>query len=152
MYEFLEYRVRDAMTFRPITVAATATLGDVERVFEASDHECLPVVEDRDRLLGVITKLDFLRAFSFTRDSMIPRYAEIMKEPVARVMTREPLTVVEDMPLTRVLQWMVSTRHKSFPVVRDDLLLGMISRRDVLRALHRAAGGDRPRDDAVSND
>ena len=37
-----------------------------------------------------------------------------MRRLVASVMTAEPTTVAQDMPLTRVLQMMVATRHKSF--------------------------------------
>jgi CBS domain-containing protein len=115
MYEFLEYQVSDAMSFHPVTVRRTATLAEVEKLFEKYDYDCLPVCDDAGRMLGVIGKLDFLRAFAFTREVMVPRYADIMERPAASVMTAKPLTVTLEMPLTRVLQMMVETRHKSFP-------------------------------------
>jgi CBS domain-containing protein len=76
---------------------------------------------------------------------MVPRYADIMQRPVSSVMTEKPTTVPREMPLTRVLQMMISTRHKSFPVLAGRMLLGMIARRDVVRALRRAATGERAR-------
>jgi CBS domain-containing protein len=40
---------------------------------------------------------------------------------------------------------MVATRNKSFPVVDEDgRLVGMVAREDVMRALRRAAAGERP--------
>jgi CBS domain-containing protein len=142
MYEFVEYQVSDAMTYRPVTVGPETTLAQVEALFEEHDYDCLPVCDGQGDLLGVVTKLDFLRAFAFTRDTMIPRYEDIMQRPAECAMTAEPITVTQDMPLTRVLQLMVCTRHKSFPVTRGKVLVGMISRRDVIRALRRAAAGE----------
>jgi CBS domain-containing protein len=145
MYEFIEYQVADAMTFHPVTVRPDATLADAEALFERYDYDCLPVCDADGRLRGVVSKLDFLNAFAFTADTMVPRYAEIMERPVESIMTRQPTTVPQDMRLTRVLQMLVSTRHKSFPVTAGKMLLGMISRQDVVRALRRAAGGERTR-------
>jgi CBS domain-containing protein len=145
MYEFVEYQVSDAMSFHPVTVRPIATLAEVEALFEKHDYDCLPVCNAAGELQGVVSKLDFLRAFAFTPDVMVPRYEEIMRQPVASVMTAEPTTVAQDMPLTRVLQMMVGTRHKSFPVTAGGMLLGMVSRQDVVRALRRAAAGESAR-------
>jgi CBS domain-containing protein len=145
MYEFLEYQVADAMSYRPVTVGPRSTLAAVEAAFEEHDYDCLPVCNEDGALLGVVTKLDFLRAFAFSAETMVPRYAEIMERPASSVMTAHTITVTPDMPLTRVLQLMVQTRHKSFPVTMGALVIGMIARRDVVRALRRAAAGEHAR-------
>jgi CBS domain-containing protein len=144
MYEFLEYQVADALTLRPVTVGRRTTLAEAEALFERHDFDCLPVVDEDGALVGVIGKLDFLRAFAFGNRTMMPRYEEIMQQPVESVMTLRPTTIAPDMNLTRVLQLMVETRHKSFPVTIGALLIGIVSRGDVVRALRRAATGERP--------
>jgi CBS domain-containing protein len=144
MYEFLEYQVADAMTYHPVTITRATPLTEVQALFEAHDFNCLPVCEE-GVLLGIVTKLDVLKAFAFTTRSMIPRYEEIMRQPAETVMTLRPVTVTPDVTLTRVLQLMAETRYRSFPVVIGALLIGMIAREDVLSALARAARGDRPR-------
>jgi CBS domain-containing protein len=149
MYEFLEYQVADAMTYHPVTIARSTPLADVEALFERHDFNCLPVSED-GALLGIVTKLDVIKAFAFTTRTMVPPYAEIMNQPAESVMTLHPTTVSPDVSLTRVLQLMAETRFRSFPVVIGALLIGMISREDVLRALARAAAGIRPRSGAGS--
>jgi CBS domain-containing protein len=58
---------------------------------------------------------------------------------VESVMATDPLTVSPDMPLTRVLEKIVETRYRSFPVVDNDVLVGVISREDVVTALRKAA-------------
>jgi CBS domain-containing protein len=62
-----------------------------------------------------------------------------MKRTVGDVMTEGVVHVEPAMPLTRVLQLMVSLKIRSFPVLgADRQLLGMISRGDVMRALKQA--------------
>ena len=88
---------------------------------------------------GIVTKFDFLRAFAFTTGQMVPHYDELMKRPVAEVMTEAVVHVEPTAPLTRVLQLMVSLKARSFPVAgAERQLMGIISREDVMRALREA--------------
>jgi CBS domain-containing protein len=144
MYEFLEYQVADAMTYHPVTIGRATPLAEVEALFEQHDFNCFPVSE-AGGLLGIVTKLDLLKAFVFTTRTMVPNYEAIMQRPAETVMTHRPVTVTPDMPLTRVLELMSETRYRSFPVMVGALLIGMISREDVIRALSRAARGERAR-------
>lgn len=138
MYEFLEYRVGDFMSRNGVVVGPNTPLEDAERLFERHDFNLIPVVEGK-RLVGVLTKLDFLKAFSFGPGRLVPHYREILEQKVGAFMMRNPMTVSPDMPLTKVLEKIVATRYRSFPVVEDDNLVGVISREDVVAALHRAA-------------
>ena len=143
MYEFLDYRVSDAMTPDPVQVGPEASLAETEALFEQHDFNALPVVGARGELLGVVTKLDLLRAFCFTDDHMFPPYGQVMAGPVCEVMTADATTVTPRTPLTRVLETLVRTRMKSMPVVDDGRVVGMIAREDVLAALRRAVAGER---------
>ena len=144
MYEFLDYRVLDAMTRDPVQVGPDASLAETEALFEEHDFNALPVVGPSGELLGVVTKLDLLRAFRFTEDHMFPPYEEVMAQPVRQVMTSDATVVTPRTPLTRVLETLVRMRMKSLPVVDDGRVVGMIAREDVLAALRRAVGGERP--------
>lgn len=143
MYEFLDYRVCDAMTSDVVSVRPEASLAEVERLFAAHDFNTLPVLSAEGALIGLVSKLDVLKAFRFTDDHMFPPYEQLMTRPVSDVMSRDVLTVTPRAPLTRVLQKMLDTRNKSFPVVDGDALVGMIAREDVLAALRRAAAGEK---------
>jgi CBS domain-containing protein len=144
VYEFLDYRVVDAMSVPPVTIGPELPVGDAEALLEARDFEALPVVGAQGELLGVVTKLDLLRAFRFSEDRMFPAYEQAMTEPVRTVMTVDAETTTPRAPLTKVLETLVRTRHKSLPVVDDGRVVGVIAREDVLRALRRAVGGERP--------
>ena len=54
------------------------------------------------------------------------------------VMTRNPVSVTPQLPLSRLLQKLVEMRTKSLPVAEDGRLVGIVAREDVLKALRRA--------------
>lgn len=144
VYDFLDYQVEDVMTTSPVTVAPSLSLAETQALFEKHDFNAMPVVEEDGELIGVITKLDLLRAFRFTDEEVFPPYDQIMQRPVAELMSREPATVTPRAPLTRVLEKLLQSRHKSFPVVDGRQLVGVVAREDVLRGLRRAVAGERP--------
>ena len=139
MYEFLHYQVCDAMTADPITIGPDTRLREVEELFENHDFNGVPVIDEQRRLLGVVTKFDLLKAFSFDAHTLVPHYDEIMEQPAATVMSRDPISVAPQLPLSRLLQKLVEMRTKSLPVVENNRLVGIIAREDVLKALRRAA-------------
>jgi CBS domain-containing protein len=138
MYKFLEGKVDQYMTRAVTTVTRQTTMGALEALFEKHDFNSFPVVE-KEKILGIVTKFDFLRAFAFTSGQMVPHYDELMRRPVAEMMTEAVVHVEPKEPLTRVLQLMVSLKTRSFPVIGPGhQLVGMISREDVIRALKEA--------------
>jgi CBS domain-containing protein len=135
MYGFLACTARQFMTRTVITVKRQTTMRELGALFEKHDFNAFPVVE-HGKILGIVSKFDFLRAFAFTSSQVVPHYDELMGRPVADVMTEAVVHVDPASPLTRVLQPMVSLKTRSFPVMSaDSQLVGMISREDVMRAL-----------------
>ena len=144
MYEFLDWQVRDVMS-KPVTIPPDASLQEAEKLLESEGFNALPVVTRTGELLGVITSIDLLSAFGFNDDeSILPQYSEVMKRPVSSVMSAEAQTVPPRTPLTRVLEKLVASRNKSFPVVDEGQVVGVVAREDVMRALRRAEAGERP--------
>lgn len=139
MYEFLQYQVADAMTTNPIVIAPDTKLREVEALFEAHDFNGVPVVNAQHHLLGILTKFDLLKAFSFDTHTIVPQYDDIMEQSADTVMTPKPISVEPQLPLSRLLQKLVEMRTKSLPVVENERLVGIIAREDVLKALRRAA-------------
>ena len=143
MYRFVEYTTGQYMTQEVITVARSTTLRELEQLFERHDFNAFPVVE-AGTMLGLVTKLDFLKAFIFTTGQIVPHYDELMQRVVSDVMTEAVVHLDATTPLTRALQMMVDLKARSFPVIGPDRqLAGMISREDVMRALRDATGAER---------
>ena len=142
MYRFLEATATQYMTCAVTTVARQTTMRELEALFEKHDFNSFPVVEE-GRILGIVTKFDFLRTFAFTTGQMVPHYDELMRRPVAEVMTEAIVHVEPATPLTQVLRLMVNLKSRSLPVFGPDRqLVGMISREDVIRALKEATQDD----------
>jgi CBS domain-containing protein len=138
MYRFLESTAAQYMTKAVKSVTRQCSMGELETLLAQYDFDALPVVED-GKLLGIVTKFDFLRAFAFTTGQLVPSYDALMKRTVGEMMTEGVVHVEPEIPLTRVLQLMVNHRLRSFPVLGPDRqLLGVISRGDVMRALKQA--------------
>ena len=128
MYGFLACTARQFMTRTVTTVEPQTTMSELGGLFEKHDFNAFPVMED-GKVLGIVTKFDFLRAFAFTSSQAVPHYDELMRRPVEDMMTEAIVHVDPASPLTRVLQLMVSLKVRSFPVMNPDgQLEGMISR------------------------
>jgi CBS domain-containing protein len=137
MYGFLACTVSQFMTRTVLTVNRQTTMRELAILFEKHDFNAFPVVENGN-LFGIISKFDFLRAFAFTTNQVLPHYDELMNRPAAEVMTEAVVHVDPISPLTRVLQLMVNLKTRSFPVLNaNDQLEGIISREDVMRALKK---------------
>ncbi len=143
MFRFLKSTAAQYMTPAVKSVTRQCSMGELESLFAQHDFDAFPVVED-GKLLGIVTKFDFLRTFAFTTGQLVPSYDALMKRTVGDMMTEGVVHVEPAAPLTRVLQLMVSLKIRSFPVLGPDRqLLGMISRGDVMRALKQATQGPR---------
>ena len=86
MHRFLECRVDQYMTPTVETVTRQVTMRNLEALFEKHDFNAFPVVE-AGKMLGIVTKFDFLKAFAFTTSQIVPHFDELMGRTVADVMT-----------------------------------------------------------------
>jgi len=143
MYEFLDYQVQDVMS-RAVCIRGETTLAEAEALLEKHGWNGVPVVDAGERPIGFFTSLDLLKAFAFSEDVILPAYERILARPVSEVMTRDVLTVCPRTPLTRALQKLVDTRHKSLAVLDGDRVVGIVAREDVMGALRRAGQGKKP--------
>lgn len=138
MYEFLEETVGNNMTPAVRSVTPETTVGELYRLFAADDFESYPVVRE-DRLVGVVSKLDALKPFAFAQDQILPHYKDGMGTTVDEIMSTEVVAVNSDTRLQRVLQLMIEHRLKSLPVIDQwQSLVGIIARKDVMRAMERS--------------
>ena len=139
MYKFLQQTVEKYMTRNVKTVTRDLSVRELNEMFERDDFNTYPVEEDT-QIVGLVTKFDVLKCFAFTPSQMVPHYDDLMNRTVADIMTSAYIYVAADTRLTRVLQLMVEHRIRSIPVMDNEhRLVGIIARRDVLRALSASA-------------
>ena len=69
LYVLEKLRVRDIMTQEVVTVGGTTSLAEAGQLFLQRKFGCLPVVDDDNRLEGILTVSDLLRAYVEQHDT-----------------------------------------------------------------------------------
>jgi CBS domain-containing protein len=88
-----------------------------------------PVVDEHGSLIGILTQRDCLTIAYRTS------YHGEVAGAVSNYMTREVATISADTDLVEALGRFFESPHRRFAVVEGNQLIGVISRRDLLRAL-----------------
>lgn len=139
------YLVRHVMSRPAIAVEASTQLLDAALTLRTGSIRHLPVVE-HGRLVGLLTDRDIQRC---APSRLIPITEEAYNAvfagtTVARVMTREPLSVSPDLPLTSAIALMQQSRFGCLPVVEGEELVGILTRSDLVDTLQRLLSGQNP--------
>ncbi len=159
-------KVADIMTRRVVSVAPEATILDAVGLMLKHHVSGLPVIDDRGRLVGVVTEGDFLRRPETGTERRRSRWLDAVFGPaegakhyvhshglqVGQVMTDKVVTVAEHEPLDHVVHLMEVHRIKRLPVLRGHKVVGIVSRANLMRALasvHRGARAAAKNDAAV---
>jgi CBS domain-containing protein len=86
----------------------------------------MPVVDRENRVIGMVSEQDLLRAF---RE---PRHLDEIK--VKEIMTKPPIVIKEKTSLEEASKIMEDAHIHRLPVVKDGVLIGTVTRHDLLRA------------------
>lgn len=96
----------------------------IVRIMTKWNFGSLPVVEEDRTLVGLVSEYDVLQAVIEGRD--------LRKISAADIMTRQVLSVTEDMNLVQIANLFQDRYVTRLPVVRDKKLVGLVARRDLL--------------------
>lgn len=113
-------KLGDIMTSDLITLSPEQTAREVAGIFVENRIDSAPVVDKDCRLLGLVTKTHLLRVFSQGMDG---------NTPIGEVMTREVRTCHPEDELGELLYPEVGR----FPIIKDDKVVGMVTRTNLLK-------------------
>jgi len=150
-------RAADVMTTDVITVDPETTVQSLATLLAERGISGAPVVDASGHLVGVISEGDLLHRAEIgtarrhrerRRSWWLDDYAsEVAREyvkdhgrTVKDVMTRDVVTVTEETELADVAALLEVKRIKRVPVVRDDKVVGIISRANIVRAVGATKG------------
>ncbi|HET7342264.1 MAG TPA: CBS domain-containing protein [Methylomirabilota bacterium] len=136
-------RVRDVMAKTPVTIDPEAPLATALAVMRERTLRHLPVTDERGRLIGIVTDRDIRSALFapaiaeyLPSDGRLRSFAaSIERVRVRDVMTWGAVTIGRDAPIAQAAAVMADARVGSLPVVDGEQLVGIVTERDVLRAL-----------------
>lgn len=139
-------RARDLMS-RPVTTVTPAdSVRQAAILLSGNGFTALPVTAEDDVLVGIVTEADVVRD-RFPRDPRYHRPGEPGHDgtdyhcaggkTVGEVMTADVLTAGANADVVDVVATMLATGVRSMPVLDGRRVVGVITRRDLVRALAR---------------
>ena len=120
----------DIMTRNVITMKPTTKVLDAMDILVDNKISGAPVIDDNGAVLGVVTERDLLVSVRFLR--MQPS----RELHVQQFMTKNVITFPEDIPVENLIQVMLCQNIKRIPIVTDNRVVGIVSRRDILKSMH----------------
>ena len=130
--------VRDIMTSPAVTIHPADTVVEAARVLERRSLTSLPVVDGDCRLLGIISESDVIGRLPAPGECADGLRRRADATLVSDVMTHRVVTAAADDDLAGVIALMSGTALKSVPVILNGRVAGMVSRRDIVRAMVHA--------------
>lgn len=145
--------VHDVMSTGVVKAKKTDTVRSVVVKMLSRDCGAIPVVEDDNRLVGMVTVRDVLlplypnygdyihdtvRSRDFTE--MEEGYPEVLAKKVEEIMSTNPLTVSPGDPILQAASYMGLKHFRRIPVVERGQLVGMVSIGDINRGLFLEKG------------
>lgn len=148
---------KDIMTKEVISVHIDTPLLDVAKILAEHNFDGVPVTDNDDKLIGLVTEYDLINKTSAVHLPTLqvilrnlPQFKkeeqhfqqEILSLKVSDIMNKDPLTMPPDMPYDEVIK-LFKEHHRvnPIPVVdKDKKIIGVISRFDVLRPFHVLQG------------
>ena len=126
------------MTAKVVTVAMDDRLEVVKEIFDTMNFHHLLVVDEHEKLCGVLSDRDLLRALSPYVGSAVETARDLatLNKRVHQIMTRHPLTLRPHSSVQEAAGLLLRNRISCVPIVDGDFKpVGIVSWRDLLRAL-----------------
>jgi acetoin utilization protein AcuB len=130
------------MTHNPITLSPDVSIAEAMERMKREKVRRFPVVDKNRKLMGIITYQDLLHASPSTATSLSMWEISYLlaQVKVGEVMTRKVLTTTEDTPLEEAARLMVENQIGSLPVMRNGLIVGIITESDIFRVFLEVFG------------
>jgi IMP dehydrogenase len=115
-------KYESGVVMNPVTIAPTATLGELRELKQRTRFSGIPVVEKNGKVVGIVTNRD-------------TRFAEDANEKVASLMTREVVTVKMDTPIEEARRLLHKHRIERLVIVDEsDRCIGLLTVKDMDKA------------------
>ena len=144
---------KDIMTKEVITVTGNETLQNVAKIFVEKNISGLPVVDEHNRVIGIISEGDlvyqqnpraqpmFINLFDgilqIDRKDFEEEINKIAAYQVDQLMTKHVISAHEDTPVEEIATLMINKKINRLPIVDDEgRLKGLVTRQDIIRSVY----------------
>ncbi|MEN1785413.1 MAG: CBS domain-containing protein [Bacteroidota bacterium] len=133
--------VSDYMTTKLVTFAPDQSILAVMEAFAKYKISGGPVLDSNGFLVGIVSEADCMKQISQSRYFNQP----ILDKSVERFMTKNVQTIPHDMTIFDAAGVFDKHNRRRLPVMKDDILIGQISRKDIVIAALKLSGADEMR-------
>jgi CBS domain-containing protein len=142
-------KASDVMVAPVITVKPNESVKNVAKLFLDRRISAVPVVDDRGKLVGIISEGDLIHRSEIGTEvrhswwlllvsedqALAADYIKTHATKVADVMTRNVVTAAPETPLHEIAMTMERNGIKRVPIIRDGQLVGIVSRANLVQAV-----------------
>lgn len=128
--------VSDYMTKKLVTFTTEQSILEVMEQFTKYNISGGPVLDDNGFLVGIISEADCMKTISESRYFNQP----ILDKSVEKFMTKEVETIPHDISIFDAAGIFDKHNRRRLPVMKDGLLVGQISRKDIVVAALKLSG------------
>jgi CBS domain-containing protein len=146
-------RADQIMSRQVTTIGVEATVVDAIKTMLTHRVSTLPVVDQRGKLVGILSETDLVRRAEIGTERKRGRLLTFLAGPdttafdfkrahgrkIIQIMTPKPVTITEDTPVEEIARIMESRCVKSLPVMRGEEIVGIVTPSDFLPAIKRLA-------------
>jgi acetoin utilization protein AcuB len=138
--------VSDIMRRHVLTIKKDFSFSEACRLFFRMGIHHLPVVDSENRLLGMLSTHDALRAFTL-RGHILQNWDEETVDwsfPVEELMSTPAITIQETDCIEDVVRLCAEHHIQSLPVLKNEELVGMVTSHDIMRHFSDVGSGKQP--------
>jgi len=129
---------KDLMSTNVLTAKTSTSFSDVVKVFTSSKINHLPITNTDGTLRALISSTDVLKAMH--EIDQFARYTNGFsienKLAVRDEMSSDVISITKDTDINEIVKLMVEHNIRSLPVMDDDMVAGIITSNDILKAIY----------------
>lgn len=120
--------VESIMTPDPLRLKVNDTLADANRLMGKEHIHHVPIVDDSDNLVGLISHRDVLSANSSSLRSKAK--SDYQSTLLSEIMVTDVVTITPTAGTLKAAQYIHNSRHGCLPVVKQGKLIGIVTEYD----------------------
>ena len=128
---------RQLMSTPVKTLPVTATVESARQLMTRFNFNAIPILDDEQQVVGIITRQVIEKA----------AHHKLLKLAVREMMNADFLTISPQAPLSEMQRGIIEHNQRCLPVVEDGVLVGVVTRTDLLRYMlddrRLVTGGDK---------
>ncbi len=122
--------IKSIMTKNVISVKPSTPIYEAMELLTKHKISGLPVVNDENRLVGILSEKDVLRIL-LNSDLQA-------RNKVEHFMTKDVVSFTEDTGAVTICKFFLEKNIRRVPIVKDGILIGVVSRRDIIALILEA--------------